>query len=146
MLVINFDIAEGDFKGFYKEKYNAVPRDQNNPKEPKWQGRYYMLLEGDGYEGRLKAFTTSVEESNQGYTWDWNEDSLKGKLFGGIFRAEEYIAFDGSVRETTKLWQVRSVKTIKEGKFTIPRKKELPEEEIPASDFFKPSNNDDLPF
>jgi hypothetical protein len=148
MLVVNFDIAEGDFKDFYLERYKNAPRDQNNPKEPKWNGKYYLLLEGDGYEGRLKAFTTSIEESNQGYTWDWNEDNLKGKLFGGIFREEEYISNDGTIKDTCKLWQVRSVKTIKECKFEIPRKKEIPSEQFDqAYDFnVKPINDDDLPF
>lgn len=128
MLVINFDIAEGDFKGFYMDRYKNAPRDNNNPVEPKWQGKYYIVLEGEGYEGRLKAFTTSLEESNQGYTWDWNEENLKGKLFGGIFREEEYI-YNGEVRSNVKLWQIRSVKTIREGNFEVPRKKEVPEDE-----------------
>ena len=56
MLVINFDIAEGEFKDWYLNKYKSAPRDANNPVEPKWQGKYYLLLEGEGYEGRLKAF------------------------------------------------------------------------------------------
>ena len=128
MLVVNFDIAEGDYKGFYMERYKNAPRDNANPVEPKWQGKYYIVLEGEGFEGRLKAFITSIEESNQGYTWDWNEDNLKGKTFGGIFREEEFI-YNNEVRTNVKLWQVRSTKTIKNGDFEIPRKKELPAEE-----------------
>ena len=150
MLTINFDIAEGDFKGFYMDKYKNAPRDNNNPQEPKWKGKYYIVLEGEGYEGRLKAFTTSIEESNAGYTWDWNEDNLKGKLFGGIFREEEYI-YNGEIRSNVKLWQVRSVKTIKDGNFEIPRKKEIPEEErakfdAPFDNNFVPVTDDNLPF
>ena len=150
MLVINFDIAEGDFKGFYMNRYKNAPRDEKNPVEPKWQGKYYIVLEGEGYEGRLKAFTTSIEESNQGYTWDWNEENLKGKLFGGIFREEEYI-YNGEVRTSAKLWQVRSVKTIKDGEFEVPRKKEVSEEEkskltAPFDTFNQPVTDDDLPF
>ena len=128
MLVINFDIASGEYKNFYMDKYKNAPRDEANPVEPKWQGKYYILLEGEGYEGRLKAFTTSIEQSNEGYTWDWNEQNLKGKIFGGIFRDEEYI-YNGEVRTNAKLWQVRSVKKIKDGDFEVPRKRELPEEE-----------------
>lgn len=149
MLVVNFDIAEGDFKDFYLERYKAIPRDQNNPQEPKWQAKYYILLEGEGYEGRLKAFITSVEESNENYVWDWNEEHLQGKLFGGIFREEEYI-YNGEVRTNAKLWQVRSVKKIREGEFDIPRKKELSEEERnklnAPFDNFTPATEDDLPF
>jgi len=146
MLVVNFDIAEGDFRGFYMEKYKNAPRDMNNPVEPKWQGKYYIVLEGEGYEGRLKAFTTSIEESNAGYTWDWNEENLKGKLFGGIFREEEYV-YNGEVRTNAKLWQVRSVKTIREGNFEVPRKKEyVPSTQEVATQMFQPITDDDLPF
>lgn len=31
-----------------------------------------------------------IESSNQGYKWDWNESSLRGKLFGGVFGEKEY--------------------------------------------------------
>ena len=150
MMVVNYDIAEGDFKDFFMERYKNAPRDQNNPQEPKWSGKYYIVLNTDGYEGRLKAFTTSIEESNPGYTWDWNEENLRSKLFGGIFREEEYI-YNGEVRTSVKLWQPRSTKTIKEGKFEIPRKKEIPEEEkcklnAPFDNNYGQPNNDELPF
>lgn len=150
MLVVNFDIAEGEFEGFYMDKYKNAPRDNNNPVEPKWKGKYYIVLEGEGYEGRLKAFTTSIEESNEGYTWDWNEENLKGKRFGGIFREEEFV-YNGEVLTNAKLWQVRSVKKIIDGDFEIPRKKELSEEEknklnAPFDNFVQPVTDDDLPF
>lgn len=150
MLVINFDIAEGEFKGFYMNRYKNAPRDNGNPVEPKWQGKYYIVLEGEGYEGRLKAFTTSIEESNQGYTWDWNEENLKGKLFGGIFREEEYL-YNGEIRTNAKLWQVRSVKKIKDGDFVIPKKKEVADDvkenlNAPFNNFVQPVTDDDLPF
>lgn len=147
MLVVNFDIAEGDFKGFYKEQYKNAPRDNNNPVEPKWRGKYYLLLEGDNYEGRLKAFITSVEESNEGYVWDWNEASLKGKQFGAIFRDEEYV-YNGEIRTIAKIWQVRSAKTIRTNEFEIPRKKELPVDEKQELDnsLSIPASDDQLPF
>lgn len=146
MLVVNFDIAEGDFKDFYFEKYKNTPRNQNNPQEPKWGGKYYILLEGENYEGRLKAFITSVEESNIGYTWDWNEQNLKGKLFGGIFREEEF-EYNGQILSNAKIWQVRSVATIRNGEFEVPRKKEyVPSTQEVATQMFQPITDDDLPF
>ena len=150
MLVINFDIASGEYKNFYMDKYKNAPRDEKNPVEPKWQGKYYIVLEGEGYEGRLKAFITSIEESNQGYTWDWNEESLRGKMFGGIFREEEFL-YNGEVRTNAKLWQVRSVKTITDGDFEIPRKKELSTNETASNNAsldatFIPVTDDSLPF
>jgi len=154
MLVVNFDIAEGDFKDFYLERYKNAPRDNNNPVEPKWSGKYYIVLEGDGYEGRLKAFTTSLEESNPNYIWDWNEETLQGKLFGGIFREEEFV-YNGEIRTNAKLWQVRSTKAIREGNFEIPKKKEISDDErerieeqsnAPFNNYNAPLTEDDLPF
>jgi len=151
MIVVNFDIAEGDEKGYYMKRYREAPR--TDGKEPKWGGKYYIVIDVDGYEGRLKAFSTSLEESNQGYKWDWNEQNFKGKRFGGIFREEEYIA-NGEIRTSTKLWQVRSVKTIQAGEYEIPRKKEISDdereriEERSNAPFegFTPVTDDDLPF
>lgn len=150
MLVINYDIAEGEYAGFFMKKYKDTPR--TNGQEPKWQGKYYIVLNTDGYESRLKALTTSLEESNTNYTWDWNEENIKGKIMGGIFREEEYIA-NGEIRTSCKLWQIRSIKTINDGNFTIPRKKEIPPEELEArnapfvgAEAFVPVTDDDLPF
>lgn len=144
MLVVNFDIAEGDSKNYYLERYKNAPRDNNTMQEPKWQGKYYILLEGENYEGRLKAFTTSVEESNEGYTWDWDEKKLEGKLFGGIFREEEYV-YNNEIRSNVRIWQVRSVKTIREGNFDVPRKKEVTEV-ASNNNFVPPVSADELPF
>lgn len=149
MLVINFDIAEGDFKGFYMDKYkNATPRSDNDP--IKWQGKYYQMLEGDNWESRFKGLITSIEESNEGYKWNDDEQSLKGKLFGGIFGEEEYI-YNGEIRTNTKLRWIRSVDKIRNGEFEIPRKKEVPEEQkttinAPFEQAFTPVREDDLPF
>lgn len=153
MLVINFDIAEGDDKGYYMKRYKEAPR--TNGTEPKWGGKYYIVIDVEGYEGRLKAFTTSLEESNPGYKWDWNEENIKGKLMGGIFREEEYIS-NGEIRTSCKLWQVRSVATIRSGEFEVPRKKEISDDEREkieertsapfTAEAFVPVTDDDLPF
>lgn len=147
MIVINFDIAEGEDRGFYMKKYKDAPR--TDGKEPKWQGKYYIVLNVEGYEARLKAFTTSIEESNQGYVWNWDEQSLKGKKFGGIFREEEYVS-NNEIRTSTKLWQPRSVKTIRDNDFQIPKLKELGDDEkervLESQNNFNPITDDDLPF
>lgn len=149
MLVINFDIAEGEFKGFYMDKYkNSTPKSDSEP--IKWQGKYYQMLEGDNWESRFKGLITSIEESNEGYKWNEDEQSLKGKFFGGIFGEEEYI-YDNEVRTNTRLRFVRSVGKIKEGDFQIPKKRELPEEEkakldAPFDSNFVPTQDNELPF
>lgn len=151
MITLNYDIAEGEFKGYFMDRYKNAPR--NDLKEPKWGGKYYIVINTEGYESRLKAVTTSAEESNPGYKWDWNEQSLKGKLIGGLFREEEYIA-NGEIRTSCKLWQVRSTKTIQSGEFEVPKKKEISDDERERIqeqnnapfEGFTPVTDDDLPF
>ena len=38
----------------------------------------------------FKTFIYHIESSNTGYKWDWNESSLIGKYFGGVFGEKEY--------------------------------------------------------
>ena len=68
----------------------------------------------------FKRFTTSVERSNEGYTWNWDELSLKGKMFGGVFGREEFLTKDGKLKFTTKCRFPRSIESIRKGDFTIP--------------------------
>ena len=91
VLLISFDIAEGEYKNFYRAQY------EKQDKNKKWKGVYRItcpLDDGTPKDERLKkAFKTfmyHIESSNQGYKWDWNEGSLRGKLFGGVFGEKEY--------------------------------------------------------
>jgi DNA integrity scanning protein DisA with diadenylate cyclase activity len=73
----------------------------------------------------LKAFITAVENSNNGYTFDWKKevDQLKGKKVGLIFGLEEYTKQDGSTGTVTKLNQFRSIDKVDNA--LIPRVKLL---------------------
>lgn len=109
VLVISFDIAEGEYKNFYREQYEK----QNGTK--KWKGTYRLNCpkdNGDPKDERtkktFKTFIYHIEQSNQGYKWDWNEGNLKGKLFGGIFGEKEYevdgnSGFYTTIRYTTDI-------------------------------------------
>ena len=91
VLVIHFDIAEGEYKGFYQEQYNK--QDKNK----KWKGVYRISCPTDDgtpkdehIKKAFKTFIHHIETSNKGYTWDWNETTLRGKQFGGVFGEKEY--------------------------------------------------------
>ena len=91
VLVIHFDIAEGEYKNFYREQY------EKQDKNKKWKGVHRISCptdDGTPKDERLKkAFKTfihHIETSNKGYTWDWNETTLRGKQFGGVFGEKEY--------------------------------------------------------
>lgn len=121
MLKIALDIAEGDNKGFYQRQFDR--KKESNP-EAKWGGIYNQLTEGTSLPF-FKGLLAAIEESNKGYKWNWDEKTLIGKLIGGVFGEEEYVAFDGNVKKATKCVQIKSVEQIKKG-VEIPPLKTLP--------------------
>lgn len=140
MLVIAFDISEGDHKDYFKRRY-----ENNKSIERKWptNGVYRQMLEGDKAVGYLKGLMTSLEASNSSFKWNWDESKLKGLLFGGLFGREQYEAFDGTLKFTTKLQFIRSVDKIKKGEFNVPEDKLLVKSD---GEFITIDDNEDLPF
>ena len=145
MLVLALDIIEGDKKDFFRKRF-----DENTNSDKKWSAGavYRQMLEGEKAAGFLKGLMTSLEASNEGFKWDWDEKKLAGLKCGAIFGEEEYEKMDGSVGVTTKVKFIRTVKSIREGNFKIPEIKKLPEKGEAFEDFAKSitSNEDDLPF
>jgi hypothetical protein len=124
ILKVAFDIAEGEFKDHFKERFE---RDKKQNANAKWKGVFDVFIpkddgsELDGYTKQaFKRFITSVEKSNNGFKWDWDETKLKGKLFGGIFGREEFKTDKGEYKFAVKCRWCNSVETIKNGDFKIP--------------------------
>lgn len=116
MLTISFDIESGKYAGYYRKQYEG--RKVGNA-DAKWGGMYYQLTEGQ-QQGRFKGMLENIEKSNPGYVWNWDEQSLVGKLFGGKFREEEYI-YNGKIYTSTKCIGILPIEGI-EG-ITPPEKK-----------------------
>lgn len=110
MLVIFYDIAEGEHKDYHKREFERIK--EKNP-DAKWKGTYYQLTEGNSVP-YFKGLITSIEESNAGYKWDFNESTLKGKLFGGAIGLEEWENGDKGGMQP-KLRYVTSVESIRKG-------------------------------
>lgn len=148
MLVIALDIEEGEHKGYYQRKFDEAMKNASPDKPAKWAGVYRQMLEGDKAVGYLKGLMTSLEASNQGFKWDWDEKKLVGLKCGAIFGEEEYEKMDGSVGNTTKVNFIRTIKSIKEGNFKIPELKKLPPKGEAFEDYVGSisSDNGDLPF
>lgn len=121
LMRIGFDIAEGDYQSYFKAKHDYKLQYDPNAK---WPGMYYQTIKEDQMK-YFKGFMTSLEASNQGYKWDWDEKKLTGKLFGGIFGEEEFQMNDGTIGTSVKCMQIRSVGAIREGKFKVPELKKL---------------------
>lgn len=99
------DIATGEYKDYYKNRY-----DNNTNSNKKWDNNAtkYFGYEGDN-TAYFKGFITTVENSNPGYTWDWNEEKLVGKKVCGVFQYEEYEKQDGSKGIKVRLSRIRSL-------------------------------------
>jgi hypothetical protein len=144
VLVIQFDIANGDCANFYTNEFQR--RFTSNP-DAKYMGVYRQLTEGNSLKF-FKGLITAIENSNQGYVWNWEEKTLKGKFFGGVFGEEQYLNSKGEAKMSTKCRFIRSVDQVLSG-VEIPKPKMLkgnenynvnslgtevfPEEEIPFS-------------
>ena len=123
MLVIAFDIAGGDFDGYYMDLYaKNVEKAQKDGKQAKWPngGLYYQLIDSE-HLGRFKAVIEDFEASNPGFKFNLDEKSLMGKFFGGVFREEEYEANDGSIKTTVRCMAIRKTEGIEN--IPVPKKK-----------------------
>ncbi len=126
MLVIAFDIDEGEHKDYYKRRFDELKKNSTPDKPAKWPGVYRQMLEGEKAIGFLKGIMTSLEESNPNFKWNWDESKLKDLRFGGLFGREEYEnQITGERKFSTKIRFIRTIKSIKEGKFEIPKDKLL---------------------
>ncbi len=138
-MVICFDIVEGtqkdgylnptaEYKDFYRKQFDAKRQSSSNTK---WGGIIRQLTHGDSLPF-FKGIITSIEKSNPGYRWDWNEKGLVGKRFGGIFQREEFETQDGKKKMATKCVQVRSLEGLKDAK--VPEDKLLSDKLVPYPD------------
>lgn len=130
--VILYDIAEGEYKDFYKKMFDS-DREQN-PSGAKWRGVFKQNMSGNGTPW-LKGVITSIERSNN-FTFQWdkenNEKTLVGKRFGGLFRRRQYEKEDGSRAMTTELFRIRGVAGLAEAE--VPEDSLLPEGPAPRPD------------
>ena len=144
-----FDIADGDHKGHFAEQYRA-----NTNEDKKWRGTYNAFIPDEGsqyYEDNLNRFKTmmaNIEDSNEGYHWDWDEKKLKGKMCGVLFGEKEFETVNGDVIILTECRGIRSVECIREGKYKIPALKTLNKSSAPSATGYTPvstADDDDLP-
>lgn len=155
VLVISFDIAEGDFAGHFKARY-ANRRNEDE----KWKGNLRLTVPVEGsqyYDSNLRSFNSSmwaIEASNKGYHWDWNEANLKGKMVGVVFRNREW-EMNGNTGWTTECAWFEDVNAIRSRDFKMPKDKPLANKTANStstitvgdvSDFEDILSNDGVPF
>lgn len=142
-LKVEVDIAGNDEqKGFYQKQY-----DNNTSSDKKWSPastKYISLKQDDTCVAMFKGFTTCVEKSNPGYTWNFDEKTLIGKKLCGVYGLEEYKDNDGNIKLATKLVQFRSLDKLKEVK--IPRVKLIDGTYVDYENYSKPTTSTTNPF
>lgn len=139
-LRIEYDIADGEFKGYYKEQFG------------RWGGNWnasFIRSYKEKALGMFKHFTNCVEQSNAGYEWDFNEKGLIGKVVGLVLGEEEYKNNTGEIKTKLVVKNIATVEDIKNGNFKVTAPKKLAVEKLNANiNDFMPIDDivDDLPF
>lgn len=128
---ISFDVAEGEYKDFYKKDYNAQTGDNKW-----WKGVYNLTPPKDGESewkiNKFWDFFYALEDSNPGYqfsgdTSDIDKAHLAGKILGATFRREETRSKkdDSKTFWNTRLFNAKPAAMIRDGKFSVPKDKPL---------------------
>jgi len=135
-LKIAFDVAEGEYAGFYKKAFEADTRE-----DKKWNNDailYIGVPEDNSPQWSIdnfNKFMTAVEDSNEGYHWNWDENTLKDKLVGAKF-CNEQSKYDGKIYDHTKAKWFIAAQKIRDGKFgKLPSDKLISSGNTGATDF-----------
>jgi len=151
-LKMAFDIAEGEYKDFYKKVF-----DNNTKEDKKWPNDavLYITSPADNSEqwiiDNFNKFMTAVEDSNKDYHWNWDENTLKNKLVGAKFCIEQS-EFDGKVYDHTKAKWFIAAQKVRDGKYgKLPNDKLIKsttstKSDSPANEGFQPVTDEEIPF
>lgn len=126
-LKVYFDILEGAFSAYFRDQYNQQPEGQKD-----WKGYLFLYCPKDGTEGTephartVSAFKTNmnaIEQSN-GFTFNWDENTLKDKLVCAVFAEKEW-KWNGKTGIATKCHSFRTLAELEAGDIVIPPTKLL---------------------
>ena len=125
MIQVQFDIEEGELKGFFKKQY-----EESTQEDKKYKGKFTIYCpkddgsEKDGWTKKaFGGWINAFEESNPGYKWDWDETKWKNKVLGIVF-GETGTVIDGNAIVYTEARFGTSVDTVREGKAPVAKFKE----------------------
>lgn len=130
-LTLKLDVTEGDYAGYYSKLFESQSGGQF---QAKYKGiiRYTIPQQGSQYEqGQLKALehlAWCLMDSNKGFTWDGDENKIKGLAIGFSVRERDWLMEqNGELRfgTSTEIGRVESVNKIKSGEVKPMKKREL---------------------
>ena len=147
-IVCMVEITEGEFKG----QYHKVFEEQRNSfgENVKYRGVFRLRPYIDGDESwvrsRFEGNLWCVEQSNPGYTWDWDESKLKGKKVGINVRTNVYTGRDGSEKETTEIGQFERIQDVMDGKCAKLKARVSKKQSSATDSYSDVTNTVDVPF
>lgn len=155
-LCLLFEISDGEYKGFFHNKFDSDRK--SFPDKAKYKGVLRVWYPNGGEydknnEKRLKTTLERIKKSNNlnvDFSKEWDGEALKGCKVGMIFQEQEY-NYEGRQGMTAQPYSVITLEALREGKFTLPKPKYLKDSSAKAgqADFGASSGDyyvDDLPF
>jgi len=148
-LNITFDIAVGEFKGFYSDEWgkahpyaHSFVRSYKKTGDEKKDARIM---------GMFKGFLKAIDDSNGTHLEQMpetglDEDLLVGKKVGLVIGYEEYESDRGEIRERTRVQAIRTMEDIAKGNYKVPEVKRITPSAPAPIDGFLNINPDDVPF
>lgn len=143
---VEFDIAEGEYKDFYLKQFESM-----TDEDKKWpyDGVYNLVAPDDNSPqwmiNNFGTFVAALEDSNEGYHWNWDETKWKGLVIGSLFRIEQ-TENNGNIYDHTRPFWFKDAQAIRDNKYGRLPKDKL----ISAKDDFVSLSNvpgeDELPF
>ena len=109
-LLIEWEFAEGEFKGCNQETFDALGF---------WPMRLVKSYKPTALRF-FKGFKTAVENSNRNYVFRNDPQSLVGKYMGVVLGEEEYLSKDNEIKTRLYVAEVRSGASIREQDFKVP--------------------------
>ncbi len=115
-LKIAFDIAEGEYTDFYMNAFNSSTKE-----DKKWNNDAYLYMNCPDDNSpqwtvdNFNKFITAVEDSNEGYHWNWDESTLKSRIVGAKFCIEQS-EYNGKVYDHTKAKWFVTAQKVRDGK------------------------------
>lgn len=145
-IIIQYDITDGEYKDFFRAQY-----DNNTSEDKKWKGKTAIYVpaddgsEKDGWtKNSFAKWTNALEDSNVGYTWDWNESKWKGLQIGLLY-AETWTGIDGKPIKYTEVRRPLAINEVTaDVKIPEPKVKDSYKKALKTTDTANNGDSDDF--
>lgn len=144
-LIVQVEITEGEYAGYYRRQFESQNGGQFGrrykgvlrQRVPVYDSNGRPATEGDDFANKaLQHLAWALEQSNEGYRWDWDETRLKGKACAFSVRERDWF-MEAAEEErgyrsgtTTEVWRLESLPAAKAGKVRTPKKRELRQQDL----------------